>query len=1406
MSQAIDIAKLVDSCRIFGERTRVDLEAANRALNAISSAAADSQNPFDLWTAIDEQIGKAKEPALRRQLIDLRSRFEEEMFTSEAARVDSSFKQGPDAGWNAWLLTLAEAITRFRFGFSARLCERPFPFQESDNHDLRNIRKAVRCTNQGRWPEAYDQLDYLANQVTLPDQIRAKLFVILGQIQLFHFVNTAAAKELFDVAERLAPHDAKVVSALGDFWVGENEIEKARSCYERAIQMAPEFANAYTGMGESFEQENHLEAAEEWYKKAIAVASGDSLGYSKLLKLYGRPEYFKSREASLGPITEVSVAVDPEGKYQTYLDCAYIYEQNQDFEKALSWYEEAIAIDVDRPAGYAMLGQCYEKQRRNDQAEAAYKKAVEVAPECYDGYWGLTLLYEQQEKWQDALEWYKRAPQHRKEWARIARAKVGEMLWKLQKYDEAEQTLIRELQADKDNDSAKNILQSIADDYYQKHDNRENATRVYGEMLRVLGDSYRADYHNRLGNMKFFYGENAQAADEYRLAIAEMPQYATFHRNLAGACRNLKDYVQAARELKKALNLEADTKNYNKEMALLMNAEANDYYAQGDYAKAIELYENALKFDPGDDVIHSNLAGAWEQSREPGKRLEALNNAIEALKRAQDVATGEKYQKDIERLSRKRDFTLSYGERAIDWLHVVTPIAVEVAEDLIAYTEGSTKGTLSDELSRHVAEMRERIHTEFGLSIPGVRFRGNEGDLPNGTYIIMIMEIPVATGSIAVNQRFFSGTSDELSRLGVSGVAASNPLLTDGAGFWIHQDDWEKVESAGLELWDIIEYPIRHLEAVTQRNLVEFLGHQEVLGTVEIGLPDRLEQLRTSPARLTALTTVCRGLVAEGVPITPLGEVYEAFERRYSEQADLLNIVESIRSLPAFRSRLPGNDPRYSILELGSSWEAEIRNAVYQFGSHSLLAIEPEPCQRALSAFRGGVGGQQNVVAVVDDPELRPFVRLLIEIEFPNIPVLSRQELRSDLEFKTLTSVELEEGTAPAIPEFGNRARTDVSHSGAAVAKDPSVEPGEIGITVFLNEAIATQRAGADDQSAAEMFSMMQDGLFYELGIVLPDVHVEIDRALKTSEFRLKVNGRESAILPGLERDEFLVNETVDRLNLLGIKGREAVNPANGNACAIVSEEQALSETCREAGLTTWGPVGFLVLTLAAEIRKQAATFQTVNATQYILDSLSAAFPELTRVALKRFSVEEICLALRNLLDEGISIRDLRSILESMLSINGTTDVDLDRYIVFSPRTENLYPVTGGRGLNDLTPAEYSNFVRTSLKSYISHKYTRGGGTLVVYLLDREIERRISNIGAQPLTDQENKNLKEAFGREVGSLPPGAALSPVLLTTMDIRRTVRKLIEKDFPNLAVLSYQELSPDTNIQPIARISWS
>ena len=1410
MTELFDFRKLLDVSGATAERAPVDMEIVNKALDAISYGGAESDSFFDIWARIDEQIGKAyKTPGGQRRLIELRARFMDEMIVAEATRIENAFTQSAHAGWNAWLMTVAEAITLFRFRFITRLCEEhSFPFGESNRGTVKGIGKAVRCMSQGRWPEAYDQLDNLAKNDVLPDVIRAKLIVTLGEVR-----KAKPAKELFATAEGLAPDDGRVLSAVGDFLLGEEkDIDKARSYYERAIKIAPNMANGYVGMGEIAENENKLEEAMRWYQKAIASASGDSLGYSKLVKLYGRPEFFKAHETDLQGIVERAIAANPEDEYAMYLDVGYVYEQAERFDKAQKWYKKAVALDETTPGGYLAVAQCYEKQNRNDKAEAAYKKATQVAPECYDAYWGLTRLYEQQQKWEHALKCYKRVPLHRKDWAGIARARVGEMHWRLQNYDEAEKILKRELRADRDNKVAKVVLESLAEDYSSRGA-KDAATEVYDEILEILGHSYRGDYHNRLGNLHYSDGENEQAAEEYRRAIAVTPDNAAFHRNLARAYIRLKDYTKAEQELKNAFQRDEDTKTFNSEMALLLNEEGNDYYVQGNYREAVERYTKAIELDPSDDVIHSNLGGAWERLEEPGKRTEALDDAINAYRRAQSLIATKKYAKDLERLQRKKEFVTRHGERAVDWSHVVTRIAVEVASNLIHLSEGNTQGSLSDELSKHITGMRASLENRFGVKIPGIRVRGNETDLPNGTYIIMIMEIPLISGTIALDRRFFPGTQEALSSLGVTGEKATNPLTEDD-GFWIKQDDWQRVEAAGLGLWDVMKYAIKHLEAVLQRNLIEFLGHQEIAEISETESPKILEELRAQPDKLTALTTVCRGLLAEGVPITPFGEIYEMFDRLYAGGVSLQSIVESLRSLPVLRSSLPGNDKRYSILPLGPRFEAEIRNAIYQTGSHSVLAMEPERCQDLVAALRHDVPGGRHIALLVDDPELRPFVRRLTELDFPNIPVLSRRELGVDLQVETAEAIKLEEKATRTKPDFRRRKQIDLT-GGDDRGMDGAPEPNEIAITAFVNEALAAERSNADDQPIKDMFSRMKKDLFSELGIILPEVGLEIDHTLETNKFRFKLNGCEYPPESGLKRDEFLVNDIVHRLRLLNIEGREAVNPENGKECAIIQGEEALSETCRQAGLTTWGPAGFLVLKLSAKIRKNAAVFQTIDVTNYMLDSLRTAFPELVNAAVNRFSVERICLLLRDLLDEEISIRDLRSILESMLAINGTTDVDMNRYIVFTPYAEHLCPVTEDRGVRSLTIADYSNFVRASLKRYISHKYTRGG-TLGVYLLDRDIERRIGDITSHPLTDEEKARFKAAVdgihkdaargGRASGSLPP-TAQNPVVLATMDIRKAVRKLlIESNFPNLAVVGYEELSPDLNIQTVARISWN
>jgi len=334
-----------------------------------------------------------------------------------------------------------------------------------------------------------------------------------------------------------------------------------------------------------------------------------------------------------------------------------------------------------------------------------------------------------------------------------------------------------------------------------------------------------------------------------------------------------------------------------------------------------------------------------------------------------------------------------------------------------------------------------------------------------------------------------------------------------------------------------------------------------------------------------------------------------------------------------------------------------------------------------------------------------------------------------------------------------------------------------------------------------DMFTLMQDGLFYELGVVFPKIKWELDENFENNEFQIQINDVNYPSAFGLKPTEYLVNDTVDRLTLLNVKGREAINPANGSECAIIDESDI--ETCESAGLTTWNLLGYLILYISHQLRKQAGSFLTKDVVKNDLDSLRLAFPALVDTVLSQHDLFTLTWILRDLVDEEISIRDLRNILDNLLCINGTTNVKLSRYIIFQPEGTHLVH-SDSETISDLNFADYSNYIRAeALKRYISHKYTRGGNTLVVYLLDPEIEDKIRDLKGKKLSEPERNKLIDAVYREVGNLPP-TAQNPVILTTYEIRRQFRKLIKVEFPHLAVLSYPEISPDMNIQPIARIS--
>jgi type III secretion protein V len=199
-----------------------------------------------------------------------------------------------------------------------------------------------------------------------------------------------------------------------------------------------------------------------------------------------------------------------------------------------------------------------------------------------------------------------------------------------------------------------------------------------------------------------------------------------------------------------------------------------------------------------------------------------------------------------------------------------------------------------------------------------------------------------------------------------------------------------------------------------------------------------------------------------------------------------------------------------------------------------------------------------------------------------------------------------------------------------------------------------------------------------------------------------------------------------------------------------------------------------------ATLRARAVDFLGISETQGLLDQLEQIAPATVRqVVPKPISVTQLADILRRLVEERISVRDLKGILEALALV----------------------------GPNEKDPLNLAEFVRSQQKRSITHALTGGAPELRVVLLDTSIEDAIR--GAITRTAAGSfLTLSPAAGRDIVKAlkralePLAGSRTPPLLTQPDIRRFVRKLVELDLPELRVVSYAELLPEIAVKPAAK----
>ena len=203
-----------------------------------------------------------------------------------------------------------------------------------------------------------------------------------------------------------------------------------------------------------------------------------------------------------------------------------------------------------------------------------------------------------------------------------------------------------------------------------------------------------------------------------------------------------------------------------------------------------------------------------------------------------------------------------------------------------------------------------------------------------------------------------------------------------------------------------------------------------------------------------------------------------------------------------------------------------------------------------------------------------------------------------------------------------------------------------------------------------------------------------------------------------------------------------------------------------------------------ALLRARAADFIGLAEVQRLLDELEQFAPATVRNVVPRpVSLVVLADVLRRLVEERVSIRDLRAVLEALSTVAST----------------------------EKDPLNLAEHVRGHLRRAITFQLTGGARELCVVMLDASIEdtvrRAITRTPAGSflaLPPQASRDVRASVRRALDSAAevPADGAPRAILTQPDIRRFVRKVLEVEHPDVWVVSFAELLPEVAFKPIAR----
>lgn len=298
-----------------------------------------------------------------------------------------------------------------------------------------------------------------------------------------------------------------------------------------------------------------------------------------------------------------------------------------------------------------------------------------------------------------------------------------------------------------------------------------------------------------------------------------------------------------------------------------------------------------------------------------------------------------------------------------------------------------------------------------------------------------------------------------------------------------------------------------------------------------------------------------------------------------------------------------------------------------------------------------------------------------------------------------------------------------------------------------------------------------------EYGMVIPTVRLRDNGMLNPNQYVVKLKGEE------IGRGEVLVDYylALDPGNTMDeIDGIDTVEPAYGIPGKWITEE--LRETAEVYGYTVIDPLSVIVTHMSEIIRRHAHELLTRQDVNTLLENTAKRDKSIVADVVPGIvSVADVQKVLQNLLREGVPIKDMESILET-----------LGDYALTTKDTDML-----------------TEYVRQRLRRTITRQYVQGNA-LKVITVDQDVEQAI--LGSikkgehgtyMALEPEKVQHIVSSIIDDMAALKDIVS-TPIILTSPVVRIYLKKMLDQFTPNVTVLSFSEVDPSVQIQALANVT--